>query len=285
MPRKKRKIGFYYLTLNNDSENINTVFSNLLTQIISLDNVDRKFRIRQDKFCFLNSSSESASTSISKLTFSSASHNFRSPLLDRITLAERDNPKTLREGEKLTTHLVSKSTNGNVILLVEKSRDVLSINQIIDYLNKFLPMIDETQKLRFNYDILLKDDFLGEMDNLSRVVSTEIMVDKQLLGSASLDYSERLSSVQHTISIKVKANTRDSIADFANDLYAKLNGGENVIKKIRVVGRNNENNEVTINTDYIERQEYVMVDYDSDTGEIVTPDMFIEMSSILTNFN
>ena len=75
----------------------------------------------------------------------------------------------------------------------------------------------------------------------------------------------------------VKASPRDTIADFARDVFAVLSGGENSIQKIRIIGRNDENNEVVINTDFIERQEYIMPEINDITGELSSSEVFNEM--------
>ena len=129
-----------------------------------------------------------------------------------------------------------------------------------------------------------KDDFLDEIGHLSRVTCADIFVDKQLLGSEALDYSNRINQVKHEIVVTVKAKNNDTIADFARDLYAKFNGGENRIQKIRIVGRNEENNEVVINTDFIERQEYIMPEINEITGELSTAEVFVEMNAVIQNF-
>ena len=139
--------------------------------------------------------------------------------------------------------------------------------------------------IRFDFETIAKDNFLEEIENLSRVVSADVYVDKQLLGSEVLDYSERTSTVKHEVVVSVKAKNRDTISDFARDVYAKLNSGQNSIQRLRVVGRNNENNVVKLNTDFIERQEYVRPNINQVTGEIRTSDLFNEMESVLQNFN
>lgn len=277
--RKKRKLGFYYLTINEDY-NVYDTFLNVLDSVEPLDNTNRKFTINKDKFCFLDHIKKFRHGAECHLFFKSAAHNFRPPLIDSETINERENPKFIQEGERIKTHIVTQAISGDLILTVEKSKDSLTINQIVDYLNIYLSRIDTEEPLRFGFEIIVKDDFMTELSNLSRVVSADLIVDKALLGSNSLNYSNRLNSVRREISINVKANVRDTIFDFINDIYSHFNGGNNSIKKIRLLGKSHDNNDVKINTDFIERQEYVNVDYNTDTGEILSNDMFIEMSAL-----
>jgi hypothetical protein len=191
----------------------------------------------------------------------------------------------MEEGETQKTHLVTKAINGDVIVLLEKHQAGLNMNQIKNYLNYFAMTLDVETQIRFDFETIAKDNFLDEIDNLSRIVSTDLYVDKQLLGSEVLGYSERTNTVKHEVIVSVKAKNRNTISGFARDVYAKINNGQNSIQRLRVVGRNNENNVVKLNTDFIERQEYVRPTVNQVTGEIRSSDLFNEMESALQNFN
>lgn len=191
----------------------------------------------------------------------------------------------MEEGETQKTHLITKAINGDLIIILEKHQAGMTIQQIKSYLNFFASFLEVETQISFDFETIAKDNFLEEIESLSRVVSADVYVDKQLLGSEVLDYSERTSTVKHEVVVSVKAKNRDSISDFARDVYAKLNSGQNSIQRLRVVGRNNENNIVKINTDFIERQEYVNPTVNQVTGEIRTSDLFNEMEAVLQNFN
>lgn len=281
--RKKRKIGFYYLTLlsgNDVSEKLNLT----LSHISNLQNIQRKINITGNKFGLLDSVNTFAENTRHQIVFKSAVHSFRPPLLSSLTVDERDSPKEIEEGEVERTHIVTKATNGDVILVLEKFLGSININQFIKYLNHFSPPLESDNHYKFGYEIIAKDDFLEEIANLTRVTCAEVYVDKQLLGSESLNYSERISSVKHEVMLTVKAKPLDSIIDFARDVYATFNGGENEVRKIRIIGRNDDNNEVKINTDFIERQEYVSPRINENTGEVLTDELLQEIEIVLYNF-
>jgi hypothetical protein len=191
--KKKRKIGFYYLTLNLSDFNVFDIFSNLIDSLIIIEKVGRKENINSEKFCFLDEVKKFDSTSRCHLVFKSATHSFRPPLIDGKTIAERENPKKLLEGERHKTHLISKAIDGDLILILEKGKDALNINQLLSYFNHFLSLLDLDARLKFSYEIIAKDSFLEEIQNLNRVVCADVFVDKQLLGSNSLNYSKRLN--------------------------------------------------------------------------------------------
>jgi hypothetical protein len=285
MATKPRKIGFYYLTLVSGDTTIDNALNETLTHIESLSKVDRNRTIKSPKFGFLDNINSNSENTRHKIIFKSASHSFRPPLVHRDTITERESPKSMEEGETQKTHLVTKAINGDVIVLLEKHQSGLNMNQIKNYLNYFAMTMDVETQIRFDFETIAKDNFLEEINNLSRVVSADLYVDKQLLGSEVLDYSERTNTVKHEVIVSVKAKNRDTISDFARDVYAKINSGQNSIQRLRVVGRNNENNVVKLNTDFIERQEYVRPTVNQVTGEIRSSDLFSEMESALQNFN
>lgn len=285
MATKQRKLGFYYLTLVSGNITTENALNQTLNYIDNLSKVERSRTIKSPKFGFLDSINSNNQNTRHKIIFKSASHSFRPPLVHKDTIEERESPKSMEEGETQKTHLITKAINGDVIILLEKHKSGLNINQIKNYLNYFAMFIGVDEELKFDYETISKDDFLEEIDNLSRVVSADVYVDKQLLGSEVLNYSERINTVKHQVIVSVKAKNRDTISDFTRDVFARLNSGQNSIQRIRVVGRNNDNNVVKINTDFIERQEYVRPNINLVTGEIRTSDLFSEMESVLQNFN
>lgn len=285
MATKTRKIGFYYLTLNSGDTTIESALNETLNHINGLSKIDRSRTIKNPKFGFLDSINSNSDNTKHKIIFKSASHSFRPPLVHRDTIAERESPKSMEEGETQKTHLVTKAIGGDVIIILEKHQAGMTIQQIKHYLNFYASSLESETQINFDFETIAKDNFLEEIESLTRVVSADVYVDKQLLGSEVLDYSERTSTVKHEVVVSVKAKNRDNISDFARDVYAKLNSGQNEIQRLRVVGRNNDNNVVKINTDFIERQEYVKPTVNQVTGEIRTSDLFNEMESVLQNFN
>ncbi|WP_369769367.1 hypothetical protein [Flavobacterium sp. WC2416] len=285
MTSKPRRIGFYYLTLVSGDNNVENAFNETLNHINSLPKLERNITIKNPKFGFLESINSNTQSTIHKIIIKSASHSFRPPLIHRNTIIERESPKSMEEGETQKTHLITKAINGDVIVILEKHQAGLTIQQVKHYLNSFAFSVDSDVPVRFDFEAIAKDNFLEEIESMSRIISADVYVDKQLLGSEVLDFSERTNTVKHEVIISVKAKNKDNIFDFTRDVYAKLNGGHNEIQRLRVVGRNTDNNVVKINTDFIERQEYVKPRRNEVTGEISTDDLFEEMETVLSNFN
>lgn len=282
MARKKRKICFHYLKINDENMDVNETFNNLLSKIKDLDKPSRKIEQGHNRFYLLDNLETIRDKN--KIIFKNAAYNFRPKLIDNVTIAERDSPKQLGEGERQKTHIITKTIKGEVLIVIEKSHFGVSINNFIRYLNHFSNLLELENNFSFFYETLAKDDFLEEIDRLERITYADVMVDKQMLGSDALNFSERTTEVKHEITVTIKAKREDNIGDTVRDIFAKVSGGENHINRIRVKGRNTENNEVIINTDFIERQEYVLCDFDNETGEISSADTFIELNAILDNF-
>lgn len=282
MAKKKRKIGFYYISVIGDGFDLHKSYLDTLAHIGNLTGVERRRNIIGNKFGYLDSIKSFDTNTRHQLIFKSATNKFRPPLLDVNTIKERMNPKTIHEGESHKTHLISKMINGDLILIVENYRDGLTIKQIIKYLNSFTENF--SNPFYFHVEMIIKDNFLEEVNSMKRVVGAEIYVDKQLLGSESLNYSERINPVKHEVVIAVKAKNMDNIADFARDVYSRFTGGKQEIKRIRLKGKSDDNNLVVINTDRIERQEFVDSEVNQNTGELISDQLFREMNIIMYNF-
>lgn len=282
MPRKKRKIGFYYLTLVNGSLGLNESFRNIINYINAQERVGRNFNLGGNKFCLLDNVAFYQNDNQTNIVFKSATHSYRPNLIHRETVDERESPKDIREGEIEKTHLVTNFVNNDLILLLEKHLYGISIIQFVKYLNFYGSLLEDP--IRFGYETIVKNDFLDEIESLSRVTCADVYVDKQMLGGEALNYSQNLNEVKHEVVISVKARKMESIADFARDTFAFFNGGSQQIRRIRLIGRNEDNNEVIINTDFIERQEYINPLINDVTGELITNEVFNEMNLAIQNF-
>ena len=284
MSIKKRKITFNYITLesNDHTLSLQTELDRIINFIDTLQRIEQKVELNNTKFCLIEAINRN--NNILNLTFKSAVHSYRAPLLDRHTVAERDNPKSLSEGETYKTHFLIKYINGEAVVLAENLRSGIAILQLTMYLNYFKLKYEDVNNVtldyKFSYDIILKDNIDEELSNLTQVKSTDVYVDKQILGSEALNFSERLTTVQEQIIISVKATRSNSIKEVALDLLANFNGGNRSVKKIRIKGKNETNNDVTIDTSFIEKQEIIDAQVDPDTGEVNSTAIHNQLNTI-----
>lgn len=287
MDIRKRKIGFYYLIFDTDNNNldISTELNRVFSFVIAQEKIARKIDLSTNKFCLLEEIKTNIDGTIQQIVFKSAIHSYRAPLLDRETVSERDNPKTLREGESQKTHFVIKYKDGDAILIGEKFRGGLATQQFVEYLNRYKQYYEtvhnQVLSYKFHYETIAKDNIDEELNNLNRVLSACVYVDKQVLGSDALNFSQRIESVQHSIIIDIRASRSKSIKETAKDLIAKFNGGDRIVSKVRIKGKSVTNNDITIDTDFIEKSEYIEAQLDEDTGEVNSDYLMFQLVEII----
>ncbi|WES99589.1 hypothetical protein P2W68_08185 [Chryseobacterium arthrosphaerae] len=283
MPTKPKKVGFYYLT-SDDRNNFVDSTKAFLNYIMSLNKELRKFEIGNNKFMFLDSFVITNNGRKCKILLKNATHSSRANLLHRDTVEERENPKTIEEGEVVKTHIAMKFGD-QICFVQERVSSGVNVNQFITYLNQFAHQNPENNLIRFGYDTAVKENFLEEVNRLRRVVGAKIIVDKQILGSDALNFNGDIDSIKHDIVINVRAKDRDNIADFVQEAFARINGGNRVVNRIRIEGKDMNNQNVVLNTEFLERQEYINAEYRPGTGELVSDDVFQKMYQSLNNFN
>lgn len=291
----KRKIGFYYLFfMQGDVEQ--PIEANLLPILVFLDSksrVGRKQDISNDRFAFIDSYSYNSNQDhqLLKMLFKSAKHSYRAPLLDKNTVEERENPKTMAEGEQMKTHALIKFKEGDAIMFLETGNGMLSCANIVDYLNKTIPAYnaqidDNDNKIvgHFTFDMIPCDDFREVLQGMTRVVCAEIFVDKILLGSDALDFSEPSEEIKEEIIVKVQAGRKKTIKEHIYDFLDKYNGINSHIKRIRVRGKMSNENEGIIDTGRIIKKEYVDAQQNEDTGEFDSTYMFTQLTLLSQDF-
>lgn len=291
---QKRKISFNWLHLSKKVngeevfENVEIFLPTFLEYICRLDRVQRKYDLTRDKFCFIESYRLDASTHCVELLFKSAKHSYRAPLLDKNTVEERDNPKRIEEGEQVKTHLLLKFLEEDAIVFLETGLNLMTMANIVEYLNNFLVSYnnayDEIIEGRFSFDMIPRDDFQEVLDSMTRVVCAEIFVDKTLLGSDALNFSNITENVQENLILTLKSEKKKSIKQTLCQIVRSFNGTQSRINRIRVKGRMPNNNESIIDTSFIIKKEYVVVEQNEDTGEFNTSDMFAQLRFLANGF-
>jgi hypothetical protein len=282
-----KKVLFYDLVKNNYVNHGNNsepaaISREILLHIITLDALERQYDLYNNKFCRLETVQEQGT--ILKVVFLSATHKYRAPLLDRHSGDQRDNPKLITEGERIKTHIVMKFVENEVLMVVEQGVGTIKIQQIVNYLNslahKFHASLGTERSYSLTFDIIAKDNFIEELNSLTRVIEGELFVDKQILGSDALNYSNRIEPVKHNVKLIIKAERGLSITNALTDAFNNFNGGHSQIHKIRVRGKNDQDNDVLIDTDIIAKTEYVEAELNQLTGEVNSDQIFEQMRNI-----
>lgn len=294
MKNIKRKVGFFYLTFHRsaDSESTNEVKDELFRVLHFITPKSRKFKkqdISDERFCFLDSIEFHDETEVIKLLFKSAKHSYRAPLLNKNTVEERENPKTIEEGEQFKTHLLIKFIDGDALVFLESYKNGLTLKLVTEYFNEFILRYNGSHKREkieghFSFDAVPRDDFREVLDNMNRVVCASLYIEKQILGSDVLNYSNVTDNIQEDVIVEVKSKRGESIKHAIYDFLAKLNGGKTAIRKMRVKGVLPNNNESIIDTSFIIKKEYIDAQQNEDTGEINTQYLFTQLEELSNSF-
>ena len=260
----------------------------LTRYISSLPKKIKKQDIDKDRFCFLDEVTYNEEENVITLLFKSAKHSYRAPLINKNTIEERENPKMLDEGEQIKTHLLIKFSNGDAIVFSETFRNALSLNIITEYFNHFSFYYNNRHsrdkiKGHFTSDMIPRDDFKEVLDNMKRVICASIYIEKQILGSDTLNFSNMTDNIQEDIIIEVKSKRGESIKHAVYDFLAKC-GGNSKIKKIRAKGVLPNKSESVIDTSFILKKEYIEAQQNEDTGEINTSYMFSQLTKLAQDF-
>lgn len=297
MKTKDTKIQFYTLMKrewksSNQVDNVETPFyevSEALEYIFKLPKKKRFYDLKNDKFCFLDNLS--IDKNLYSGFFKSARNEFRPNLINKITGNERKNPKQKSEGDIEKTHFVIKidETNNEVYVFFEHNYTGISIQSLINYLNRFsreyASKNNSSSRFTLFYQMIARNNFLTELEKLERTKIAEIHIDKQLLGSDFLNFSNRTIPIQQDVLLKVKAKKKEDIKNFVVDVFNKFSGKKDEsISKIRIYGQDENGNETFIDTSFMGQVDFISANLDNDTGEAVTEDLLNDIRKIANSF-
>lgn len=281
MKNSKRNIAFFTLEVNECIEkNINEFIKSLMDKIQSLEKRERKHNLYNDRFCFMQTCV--SDEDVIKCLFISAKHGTRLPLIDKDNLESRDNPKTKNEGEEEHTHVLLKFMNEECTVLLEQGRDLLKMKNICDYFNAFYNKLDGTVNNPLSYSLIASEDFESALnEKVSRLSQGEIFVDKRLLGSDSLNFSNRIETVKNEIILQIKPQPKENIKDLFIDIFKKFSTDQSMIKRIRIKGKSEDGTDCVADTlvSFIKKQS-ITIQKDEETGAVKSDYIFSQMKEI-----
>lgn len=247
--------------------------------------------IKGDKFCFLENFSINESPDKSKIViygfFKSARNQFRPNLVNRRTGVERPNPKLLIEGDIEKTHfaIVLDRNLNEVFFIHEFNFHGVTINNVLDYFKFFAKKYATENELSKNFtlkhQIIPKSGFIEALQSMGRVKLADVYIDKQLLGSDALNLSNKMVGVKSELKLTIGSNPRESIKSTIVDVFNKFNSRGSSVSKIRVEGKDERDNDVIIDTSFMNKQDYITVDRNSETGELVSTQVYAELKELV----
>ena len=275
-------------------ENPFYMINDILIFVSKLSIKNRFYDLKDDKFCYLDLLQVSTPCDdivILKGIFESARNEFRPFLINKKTGDKRPNPKAINEGDIDRTHFLVKIDNqqNEVYVFFEKNFYGITIHNFVNYINEFTKSYYIKKKMPKEFSIFHLDipraNFMTELELLQRTSLAEVYFTKQLLGSKYMNFSNRTISLKDSLILTAKANKKESITEFAVDLYNNLQGKNSPISRIRIRGVDPNNNEVLLDTQAMCKSDYIEVDLNQDTGEINSTQLFTGITDIANSFS
>lgn len=269
------------------------VVQDILSYIIKKKKQNRFYDLKENKFCFIQTMKVDNSDKDRVFIegyFKSARSEFRPDLINKRTGEERKNPKEKSEGDIEKTHFVIfiNKTDSEVYLFVEFNFHGITINNIISYLshfnNEFLASQEKARSYSIRYLTVASNNFLTELESLKRTKLAEIYFDKQLLGSEALNFSNRTVSLKKDLKLVASAEPRESITEVGVDFYNKMNQKNSPVSKVRILGVDDQNNEIVLDTSFMGKVEFVNVNLNEETGEVNSTQLLSGMLKLAKSF-
>lgn len=189
-----------------------------------------------------------------KVIFKSCKYNHSPNYMSSIDGSERPTEKLLSEGDKELTHLCFRIDTNEAYTIFEERKNGVTIGGVVTYLNGFLKeFITENEDLDDNFyirsSIIPPDDFMTALGKTNRISSTELFVQKKVLGTGYLRLMDEDINSQDDLVITIKAKPRQSLARrVIEKAFTALTTGGTEISRIRVRGKDINKMSVTIDS-------------------------------------
>lgn len=290
MSTKKRKIGFYaFKVISPDGKTFAVKDPRILIKacnaIMAAAPKDRSVLIPEEhRYYSLHSMANNGKQTFMQLV--TAKYHHRPPLVHVHLHTIRQSPKHLSEGEEEPVHIVLKINGDECLLLLEERKVGISVVRLRDLFNEFLRRFARSPNDNFSaaYRLIPKKNFLEEVNKLTRVTLGELYLEKKILGSEFLDYSNRTESLRSDIALVVQPTRGNCVRDVIVDAYQKYLLGarlEKQITRIRVSGENPDGGVISFDTEKMRLIRHIDVDLDDDTGLVDSSSLRSKMSQIM----
>lgn len=261
--------------------------------IKSKDKTQKFYELKDKKFCFIdtvNKTNLNNNDIVYYGIFKSARSDYRPNLINRKTGTERKNPKEISEGDIEKTHFLVKlsRTDNEVYLFMEKNfmgvSPVVFVNYISHFTILYLQHVDAKRNFSIQKTDIPMNNFLTEVERLSRTVTAEVYFDKKLLGSGALNFSNRTVSLKRDLVLTAKASTKESITEVGVDLWNNMQHKDSPIYRVRIKGIDENDNAVLLDTSFFCRQEFITVELNAETGEVNSTQLLSKLKDMSKDF-
>lgn len=259
MSTQKRKISYWSFDFLSGDEHCfdPEVFCGFMAYLKSVDSQRLLHRDeKQNKAIALESIHEEVKQGLRlyKVIFKSCKYNHSPDYMSSIDGSERPTEKLLSEGDKELTHLCFRIDANEAYTVFEERKNGVAIGGVVNYLNRFLKeFIAENDDLEENFyiwaSIIPPDDFMTALGKTNRISSTELFVQKKVLGTGYLELMDDDINSQDDLVIMMKAKPRQSLAKRGIEkVFTTLTTGGTEISRIRVRGKDINKMSVTIDS-------------------------------------
>lgn len=291
MSTQKRKISYWsFGFLSGDEHYFNTeVFCRFMVYLQTVDSQTLLYRDeKQNKAISLESIREETKQGIHlyKVIFKSCKFNHSPDYMSSIDGSERPTEKLLSEGDKELTHICFRIDTDEAYTIFEERRNGVAIGGVVTYLNRLLKkFILESDDLEDNFciwsSIIPPDDFMTALGKTNRISSTELFVQRKVLGTGYLGLMDDDVNSQDDLVITVKAKPRQSLAKRGiKKAYTALTTGGTEISRIRVRGKDLNKMNVTIDSLNGKKVDEVTVNL-QDNGIVDSYSFFAKIEELL----
>ena len=259
MSTQKRKISYWSFDFLSGDEHYfdPEVFCGFMAYLKGVDSQRLLHRDeKQNKAIALESIHEEVKQGLRlyKVIFKSCKYNHSPDYMSSIDGSERPTEKLLSEGDKELTHLCFRIDANEAYTVFEERKNGVAIGGVVNYLNRFLKeFITENDDLEENFyiwaSIIPPDDFMTALGKTNRISSTELFVQKKVLGTGYLELMDDDINSQDDLVIMMKAKPRQSLAKRGIEkIFTTLTTGGTEISRIRVRGKDINKMSVTIDS-------------------------------------
>lgn len=293
MRRKEVRITYHelvkhYVLQNTEREDPYREVPLLLEYIVSLPIKKRFFDLKDDKFCYLDEFKKVQGRDFYLGVMESARSAFRPKLIDKTNGSKRSNPRGLSEGDIERTHFLVGVYPNEVKLFIEYNHSGVRVNSFVNYLKAFVKAYSKKAKLDGEYSILHLEiapvSFMTQLESAVKASSVEMFVDKKILGSNFLRFSERTVAVRRDVVLTVSSKRNEDIKTLAMDFFAAYRDTEKGISRIKVRAKNPDNHDVVIDTQALCMRTVFNVEVNEDTGELNTHQVYQQLKSIAESY-
>lgn len=252
MAMQKKQIEMYQLKITKyegrnipvEHIDINEELNKILTYSVSLPTIERKKDFKADnKIIYIDSFTFDESNNIYNIVMASAKYNHRRQVIDTVTLQEKGVLKEPLDGDIEYNYLSIRCLNESSALTAYANNYYgVALNKVLKYFddmaNKYYKHeINKSRFYRFEYDIVVEQDFLLKMTQMEKINAIKVTVAKELISNSEFIEVSGINEIKDEVEICFKPERGNSLGFITarNFFNKKLNNP--AIKRMVVDGK------------------------------------------------